>query len=82
MLEANACELRRTLEKLLSTLLLDVDTIEGKLSRRDERDSDDTDHTTMDNVLVGHGGMVVGHNKGLPCFLSPCRAFDTHKLAR
>ena len=51
-------------EELLPTLLLDVDTIEGKLSVRDERDSDYTDHTTMENVLMGYGGLVAGYNKG------------------
>ncbi len=70
MLEANACGLRRICEEPLPTLLLDVDTIKGKLSRRDERDSDDTDHTTMQNVLMGHGGLVAGYNEGLTCFLS------------
>jgi hypothetical protein len=57
-------------EELLPSLLLDADAIEGKLARRDEPDSDYTDHTTMQNVLMGHGGLVAGDNKGLTCFLS------------
>jgi hypothetical protein len=69
-LEVNASKLRRIYEELLPTLLLDVDAIEGKLSRRDERDSDYTNHTTMQNVLMGHGGLVAGDNKGLTRFLS------------
>src|SRR5712692_4222853 len=56
-------------EAPLPALLLNVDTIEGKLPRRDGRDSDKTDHMTMENVLWGHGGLVTGHNKGLPCFV-------------
>ena len=58
------------LEERLPTILLDVDAIEGKLSRRDERDSNYTDHTTMQNVLISHGGLVAGDNKGLTCFFS------------
>jgi len=69
-LEVNASKLRRIYEELLPTLLLDVDAIEGKLSRRDERDSNYTDHTTMQNVLISHGGLVAGDNKGLTCSLS------------
>ena len=56
-------------EELLPTLLLDVDTIEGKLSGRDERDSDYRDHTTMENVLMGYGGLVAGYNKGFTWFV-------------
>jgi hypothetical protein len=56
-------------EELLPTLLLDVDTIEGKLSGRDECDSDYTDHTAIENVLMSHGGLVAGYNKGLTCFV-------------
>ena len=56
-------------EELLPTLLLDVDTIEGKLSGRDECDSNYTDHTTMENVLMGHGGLVAGDNIGFTYFV-------------
>jgi hypothetical protein len=51
---------------------MDVDSIEGKLPRRAERDSDETDETdemTIANVLWGHGGLVTGHEKGLPDFV-------------
>jgi hypothetical protein len=58
-------QLRRILRRPLPTFLLDVDTIEGKLSGRDERDSDHTDYTTMENVLMGHGGLVAGYNRGI-----------------
>ena len=55
-------------EELLPTLLLlmDVDSIEGKLPRRDERDSDETDKMTIVNVRWGHGGLVTGHEKCFP----------------
>ena len=56
-------------EPLPALLLLDVDSIEGKLPRRDERDSDETDEMTIANVLGGHGGLVTGHEKGLPDFV-------------
>jgi hypothetical protein len=48
---------------------MDVDLLEGKLPRRDERDSDETDEMTVANILWGHGGRVTGHEKGLPGFL-------------
>jgi hypothetical protein len=48
---------------------MDVDSIEGKLPRRAERDSDETDEMTIANVLWGHGGLVTGHEKGLPDFV-------------
>jgi hypothetical protein len=51
----------------LGFLLLDMDTIEGKLPRRNGCDSDKTNHTTTENVLWGHGGLVTGRNKGFPC---------------
>lgn len=57
------------IEESFSILLLDVDTIEGELPRRDQRNSDKTDHPTMENVLWIHGGMVTGGNKGLPGFV-------------
>ena len=69
-LEVNARKLHRIIQELLPTLLLDVDTIEGKLSGRNERDSDYTDHTTMENVLMGYGGLVAGYNKGFTWFVS------------
>jgi hypothetical protein len=57
-------------EESLPALLMDVDSIEGKLPRRDERDSDETtDEMTIANVLWGHGGLVTGHEKGLPDFV-------------
>ena len=56
-------------EELLPTLLLDVDAIESKLPGRDERDSYYTDHTTMEYVLMGHGGLVAGYDKGFTCFV-------------
>ena len=48
-------------------ILLDVETIEGKGSRRNDRDSDKANDTTMENVLWGHGGLVTGHTKGFSC---------------
>jgi hypothetical protein len=50
----------------LGIILLDVEAIEGKCSRRNGRDSDKANDTTMENVLWGHGGLVTGRNKGLP----------------
>ena len=50
----------------LRIILLDVETIEGKRSRRNGRDSDKANDTTMENVLWGHGGLVTGRNKGFP----------------
>ena len=44
---------------------MNVDTIKGKLRRRDERDSDKTDEMSATNILWGHGGLVTGDNKGL-----------------
>ena len=49
---------------------MNVDTIKGKLSRRDERDSDETDQMPVANILWGHGGLVTGDNKGLLGFRS------------
>lgn len=56
-------------EESLPALLMDVDSIEGKLPRRDELDSDETDEMTIANVLWGHSGLVTGHEKGLPDFV-------------
>jgi hypothetical protein len=50
-------------------LLMDVDSREGKLPRRDERASDETDEMIMEHVLGCHGGLVTGHEKGLPGFV-------------
>ena len=61
--------LRGPLEESLPALLMDVDSIEGKLPRRAERDSDETDEMTIANVLWGHGGFVTGHEKGPPDFV-------------
>lgn len=55
----------------LSALLMDVDPIEGKLPRRDERQSNKADQMTMENILWGHGGLVTGHKKCLPGFVPP-----------
>ena len=44
---------------------MDVDLTEGKLPRRDERQSDKTDQMTMEYVLWGHGGLVTGHEKSV-----------------
>jgi hypothetical protein len=53
-------------EEPLPVLLMDMDSIEGKLPRCDERDSNETDEMTVANILWGHGGLVTGHEKGLP----------------
>ena len=45
---------------------MDVDSIVSKLTRRNERDSDETDEKTIVNVLWGHGGLVTGHEKRFP----------------
>jgi hypothetical protein len=49
---------------------MDVDSIEGKLPRPDERNADETDEMALENILWGHGGLVTGHEKGLPGFVS------------
>lgn len=56
-------------EESLPAPLMDVDSIEGKLPRRDELDYEETDEMTIENVLWGHGGLVTGHEKGLPDFV-------------
>ena len=57
-------------EEPLPALLMDVDSIEGKLLRCDECDSNETDQMTVANILWGHGGLVTGHEKGPPGFVS------------
>jgi hypothetical protein len=57
-------------EEPLPALLMDVDSIERKLPRSDERDSDETEEMTVANLLWGHGGLVTGHAKGLSDFVS------------
>ena len=56
-------------EEPLPALQMDVDSIEDELRRRDGSQSDKTDHMTIENVLWGHGGLVTGHEKGLPGFV-------------
>ena len=51
-------------------MLLDVDPVKGKLSRRHECDADKTNHTTVENVFRGHGGWVTGDSKGLASFVT------------
>ena len=58
--------INRRYEELLPALLMDVDSIEGKLSRRDECDSDETDEMTIANIFWGHGGLVTGREKCFP----------------
>ena len=53
-------------EEPLPGLLMDVDSVIGKLTRCHERDSDETDEMTIVNVLLGHGGLVAGHEKCFP----------------
>jgi hypothetical protein len=51
-------------------MLLDLDTIEGKIFRRHKRDPDKTNHAAVENVFQGHGGWITGYNKGLSCFVT------------
>ena len=53
----------------LEALLMDVDSIEGKVSRRDERDSNETDEMAIANVFLGHRGLVADDGKRLAGFL-------------
>lgn len=58
--------INRRYEELLPALLMDVDSVVGKLPRRNERDCDETDEMTIANILWGHGGLVTGHEKCFP----------------
>ena len=68
-------------EESLPALLMDVDSIEGKLPRRDERDSDETDEMTIANVLWGTVDLSQVTKKA-SLTLSSWRASDTHKVPR
>jgi hypothetical protein len=50
---------------------MDVDPIEGKLPRRDERQSNKANQMTMENILWSHDGLITGHKKCLPGFVPP-----------
>ena len=48
----------------LEALLMDVDAIEGKVTRPNECNPDKTDQMPIANVIRGHGGLITGHRKG------------------
>ena len=62
--------LRAVARRPLPTLLMDEDSIEGKLPRPDERNSNETVEMTVANILWGYGGLVRGHEKTPPSFVS------------
>lgn len=61
-------------EAPLQAFLMDVDSTEGTLPRREERQSGKTDEMTVENALWSHGGLV--EFAGAPRFEQDTRDID------